>query len=307
VTTGTPRRPRLSPVALVVLVAALLIGVAAALLSGAPPTPPNVPSTPGTFVSYSDLVVFGYVVIGSVVVWIAYRFVQRIRDPSGARMMSPLATLWVTMFLVFLGFLVIVRFLLHPPAASSGRGAPGNNSTGMPVPPPPGGGTPGNFVIGPVSAPGWEGYLVVIVVAVVLAAVAIPLSGYLVNRRREEAESERTGPTALQRSRAEIAATLSALESDPNADPRALVEALYGRLLSSLDERVGGVEARTAREIERQAVRTLGLPAPAARELTALFEEARYSPHRITSAEVDRARRALQGILNRIDAGGTAS
>ncbi|MCI4329513.1 MAG: DUF4129 domain-containing protein, partial [Thermoplasmata archaeon] len=292
-------------VALVVLVAALLIGVAAALLSGTPPTPPNVPSTTGTFVQYSDLVVFGYVIIGSVVVWIAYRFIQRIRDPSGARMLSPLATVWVSMFLVFLGFLVIVRFLLHPAASGSGRGVPANNSTGMPPPPPPGSGTSGNFTIGPVSAPGWEGYVVVVVVAVLLAAVAIPLSGYLMARRREDRESHPSGPTALERSRAEIAATLSALESDPNADPRALVEALYGRLLSSIDDRVGGVEARTAREIERQAVGTLGLPPTAARDLTALFEEARYSPHPITSAEVGRARQALQRILKQIDAGGT--
>lgn len=303
-TSGTPRRPRLSPVALVVLVAALLIGVAAALLSGAPPTPPNVPSTPGAFVQYSYLVVFGYLVIGSVVVWIVYRFIQRIRDPSGAQMMSPLATVWVAMFLVFLGFLVIVRFLLHPAAPSSGRGVPANNSSGMPPPPPPGSGTVGNFTIGPVTAPGWEGYLVVVVVAVLLAAVAIPLSGYLMARRREDRETETAGPTPLERSRAEIAATLSALESDPNADPRALVEALYGRLLSTIDDRVGGVEARTAREIERQAVRTLGLPPTAARELTAVFEEARYSPHQITSAEVARAREALQRILKQIDAGG---
>lgn len=299
-----PPRPRRSPLALVVLLAALLIGVAAALLSGAPPTAPGVPNTPGAFVHYSDLVVFGWVVIGSVVAWIGYRVVQRIRDPSGAQTMAPIVVVWVTMFVVFVGFLLLVRFLVHPKPMGPGSGPVSNNTT---VPPPAPAGGAGTFAIGPVSAPGWEGYLVVLVVAVVLAAVAIPLTGYLVARRQEAREAETTGPSARERSRAAIAATLNALEADPNADPRALVEALYGRLLSSVDPHVGGVEARTAREIERLSVGALGLPPPAARELTALFEEARYSPHRITATEVDRARTALRRILERIDAGGRSS
>jgi hypothetical protein len=295
-------RLRLSPVALIVVLAAVLLGVAAALLSGAPTAPPPVPSSAGTFVTYGDLIVFAWIIIGAVVAWVVYRFVQRMRDPSGGAMMSRFATGALAAGLICVGFLVIVRLFVHTGPSGSSRAVPQNNSTGNPTPPTGSTSTPGNFTAGPVHIPGWEAYVGLLVVAVVLALVAVPVGAYLVARRREASE-EPSGPTPLDRSRAAIASTLAALEADPNADPRALVEALYGRLLESVRDRVGGVDARTPREIERLAVPALGLPPPAARELTALFEEARYSPHPIGPGDVDRARRALRGILDRIDAG----
>ncbi|MCI4362613.1 MAG: DUF4129 domain-containing protein [Thermoplasmata archaeon] len=295
-------RLRLSPVALIVIVAAVLLGVAAALLSGAPAAPSAIPSSAGPFVTYGDLIVFAWIVIGSVVAWVVYRLVQRIRDPSGGALMSRFASVWLVAGLIFLGFLVLVRLFVHGVAGGSGRPVPQNNSTGTPTPPAGGAGTPGNLTAGSLSIPGWEAYVGLIVVAVALAAVAIPVGAYLAARRRESQEAD-PGPTPLERSRAEIAAALAALEADPTADPRALVEALYGRLLSSVTDQVGGVEARTPREIERLAVGKLGLPPPAARELTALFEEARYSPHAITPKDVERARSALRRILDRIDSG----
>jgi hypothetical protein len=295
-------RLRLSPVALIVVLAAVLLGVGAALLSGAPPTPNAVPSSSGTFVTYNDLIVFAWLVIGGVVVWVVYRLVQRIRDPSGAAMMNRFASVCLMAAMICVGFLVVVRLFVHGSSSGGGGRPVAQNNSSVGPGPPAGGTAPGNFTAGPISIPGWEAYIGLVVVAVVLAAVAIPVGAYLVARRKEGVE-EASGPTPLERSRAEIASTLAALEADPNADPRALVEALYGRLLASLGEQVGRMEAQTPREIERSAVHTLGLPRPAARELTALFEEARYSPHTISSKEVDRARAALRRILDQIDAG----
>jgi uncharacterized protein DUF4129 len=299
----SPPPSRIAPISLIVVVAAVLLGVAAALLSGAPPTPSTFQSTPGAFVQYSDLVIFGYVVIGGVVLWVVYRLIQRIRDPSGGQFVSRVASAWALVLALCLVFLVAARLVAHPSPGSSQR--PMGNNTTVTHPPPPPVGTPGNFSLGPINAPGWEAYLGLIVLAVIVGAVAIPVSGYYLARRRE-AKEESPGPSASERSRAEIAATLATLEADPKADPRALIVALYGRLLSSVEDGVGGVEARTAREIEVAAVTTLGLPKEAARELTRLFEEARYSSHPITPADVDRARAALRRILDRIDAAGGA-
>jgi hypothetical protein len=293
----SPSPLRLAPVAGIVVVAAVFLGIAAALLSGAPATPSTFQSSPGTFVSYAQIQIFGWIVIGSVVVWLVYRMVMRIRDPSGAAIANAFVLGWSVVLLVALLFVVLARLVSHPAAKPPGN-ATGTNQTIVPPPHPPGG-PPGNFTLGPINAPGWEAYLGLIVVVVVLVAVAIPVTAYLASRRREEDEKPTT--SATERTRAEIASTLAKLEADPNADPRALVVALYGRLLASVDDRVGGVEARTAREIEFESVHSLGLPPEAARELTALFEEARYSPHPISSNDVDRARGALRRILGRID------
>jgi uncharacterized protein DUF4129 len=298
VTDGGTRPARVPPVLLIVVVAAVFLGIAAALLSGAPATPSTFQSTPGAFVTLSQLQIFGWIVIGSVVVWLVYRVVVRIRDPSGSALATQFVAGASVVLLLAVVFVFLARFLSHPaPKPPTGSGAA--NHTVVPPPPPPGG-LPGNVSVGPINAPGWEAYLGLIVLVVVLAAVAIPVSAYLAARRRDAEEEPE--PSESERSRAEIASTLAALEADPNADPRALIVALYGRLLASVDERVGGVEARTAREIELLTVHALGLPPDAARELTALFEEARYSPHPISSNDVANARKALRRILGRIDA-----
>jgi hypothetical protein len=297
-----PPRSTVSPLAIAVVLAALFFGVAAALLSGAPPTPTAPPSSAGAFITFEDLQVFGWTIIGLTAAWVVYRVVQRFRNPNHGRV-NPFVTVAVVCLLLLLGFVVIVH-LFGPTGVSQGgptSGQRSNNSTvPPPMPTPTSGGSPGNFTVGAHSFPGWVAYALVIGVTVVAACLTVPLA-YAIARRRKGWEAVVPGPTPAEMARAAIAATLAALEDDPNADPRALVVALYGRLLATVDARLVETGSRTAREIEATAVARWRLPPDAARELTRLFEEARYSPHPIGRADTERARAALQKVLDGMD------
>jgi hypothetical protein len=293
--------PRLSPVAVAVVLAALFLGVAAALLSGAPPTPSTLPSSSGAYVSYNDIVIFGWVIVGLTVAWIGYRIVQRIRNPKSSQI-HPFVVVAIVCLLLLVGFVAVVH-VFGPKAVPSGgpESTEGrNNTTGAaPTPPPSPLGLPGNLTVGSHTIPGWAAYLLVIGVTVVVAFLAVPLAYALTRRKPGAPAAEAANPAEL--ARAEIAATLAALEADPGADPRALIVALYGRLLATVDARAGDTGTRTAREVEATAVARWRLPPAAAHELTGLFEEARYSRHPIGRADTDRARRALQDVLDAID------
>jgi predicted HicB family RNase H-like nuclease len=74
----------------------------------------------------------------------------------------------------------------------------------------------------------------------------------------------------------------------------------------SMVQRAQGVGARvtsdqTARELEAAIRNMLGVNTPAIRELTNLFEEARYSLHAITEDDAGRAQRCLLDISGQMD------
>jgi hypothetical protein len=288
-------------VAVAVVLAAVFFGVAAALLSGAPPTPTHLPSSQGTFINYGDLVIFSWLIIGAVAAWIVYRIILRVRSPGGGPLNS-FVVVWFVILLLVLGFIVAVH--VFGPKVPAPNGGPLNRTGNSTAPP---GGTPvnttpngsvGNFTIGSHTFPGWSAYVLVLGVAAVSAIVALQVARSLGARAKPEGDGT---PDDSEAARAAIVETLAKLESDPNADPRALVVALYGRLLATVDAHLVDTSARTAREIERTAVDRWRLPLEAARDLTRLFEEARYSPHSIGRAETERARAALQKILDVID------
>jgi len=297
-----PAARRLPPAAVFVVLAALLIGVAAALLSGVPPTPTNVTHESGGYVDYAELQVFAVVVLGLTAVWVVYRLTQRLRDPSGAQILRGPVMVWAVCLLLFLGFLIAAHYV-GGGAPSTSPAAPGpGNSTGH-VPPigKAANGTPSNFTVVGQTFPGWVAYALVLGVGVAIALVAVPLAYVLAGRRRGELAT--SPPDPAEAARAAIAATLAELESDPNADPRALIVALYGRLLTAVDARLVDTGARTAREVESTAVARWRIPPEAAGELTRLFEEARYSAHPMQRHESDRARAALERVLAAIDRG----
>ncbi|MCI4363090.1 MAG: DUF4129 domain-containing protein [Thermoplasmata archaeon] len=78
---------------------------------------------------------------------------------------------------------------------------------------------------------------------------------------------------------------------------RARIFELYGALLAAVAPALGELRARTPREVEWLSVRYLGLTPGTARNLTALFEEARYSSHAIRPEALPSARLALQELL----------
>lgn len=116
-----------------------------------------------------------------------------------------------------------------------------------------------------------------------------------------------TGPDSdgddgpAQKLRAELLASLRRLESDPDLDPRATILALYQRLLLTLQPRFRQIPESTPREIERTLAKEFRVRAANARDLTRLFEEARYSSHPMTSEDAGRARSALAAVLHDLD------
>jgi hypothetical protein len=111
-----------------------------------------------------------------------------------------------------------------------------------------------------------------------------------------------TVPEGPSPSRRAVADALAALEAQPYGDPRAVIVALYARLLVQVEPRLDGIEHYTPREIERVAVASLGVGGETARTLTGLFEEARYSTHPMDSDDSARARAALARALDEMDA-----
>lgn len=294
-----PVPPRRVVLPAVLVLAALFLGVAAALLSGAPPNPVSLPAQSGTFITYGELEVVGFVIVGAFAAWFVYRLVQRLRDPSGADLLRLPTLVFVVILVLMAAFVAIARLEPGHPVREGSSG-PGTNGT-MPPSPPSGNGLPSNVSFGSTSIPGWAVYVGVIAIVAIVALLVVPLT--LALRSKSRPSAARPIADASARARAEIAATLARLEADPDADPRALILALYARLLGALEPRVGDLGPRTARELERAAVVDLGLPPSEARELTGLFEEARYSAHALGAADSQRARTALGRILAALGSG----
>jgi hypothetical protein len=87
------------------------------------------------------------------------------------------------------------------------------------------------------------------------------------------------------------------LDAIASADVRGKIVRLYADLLVGVGAGIEGLESRTAREIEAVCVGRLEVTAATARELTWLFEEARYSKHPMDAAAFRRARGALGALL----------
>ena len=83
-----------------------------------------------------------------------------------------------------------------------------------------------------------------------------------------------------------------------DAEIRARIVELYSQLLRSVTPGLGDLGARTPREIEALGVKRLGFRPGTARELTWLFEEARYSTHPISRQSLERARFALNATFD---------
>ena len=92
------------------------------------------------------------------------------------------------------------------------------------------------------------------------------------------------------------------LKNETTLDPRIRIINSY----QSMIQRAQGVGTRitsdqTARELEAAIRNMLGVNSPAIKELTSLFEEARYSLHPITEDDAGRAQRCLLDISGQMD------
>jgi hypothetical protein len=142
--------------------------------------------------------------------------------------------------------------------------------------------------------PGWAPLVAVALIGFAAAAFVVPA----LSRRRSRAGPMviLPPPPPISALRAETQAALAAAANqlDQTHDPRAVIVELYGRLLGEITAYSGSLDSRTAEEIRYGCLLRLGVRRQAADELTRLFEEARYSSHRLDSATIERALAAIR-------------
>ena len=274
-----------------VLVLAVLVGVAAALLSR--PIAPAGPSSPTygplTWNHWGQLIaILALLGLG---VWLFLLLRNRSsRAPIPGRVV---ATILVVLLISVL-FVELAGLVHYGPAPYSG------NPTGS------GGGTTGTsngtgnsnatlFGTPSVALPGWVGIAAVVGVALLASVLLVPYAiRHVEDRRRARSEPAPPAEEAQQALRE----ALGRLSSADGSDGRATILALYARLLGLVAPGIGEIETRTPREIERESIAVLGLRADVARDLRETFEEARYSTHPMTVDAVERARSALTQAIS---------
>lgn len=276
------------------LLVAIAVGLAATFLAATPP--PSAPSNPSeVLIGPIGLSTVGWLLLAIISLpffVMVYRRLTMPRQPSNA----PLYVTLLIIALLFLAFIFIARSLSY--------GAPPGNTTQTPgAGPPPSSNstkvtTNGSNGTGEMLLPGipvWAGYLLLI---------GLPIVGIVVLllRRPTEAEEETAPETAaVRRSLAQALTDLSR----PEADPRAVIVALYAQLLARVGPRLDQLDSATPREIARECERRFGIRPVHAEGLTRLFEIARYSSHPLSRAQVEEARSALSGALADLGSGGS--
>ncbi|MCI4347094.1 MAG: DUF4129 domain-containing protein [Thermoplasmata archaeon] len=290
----SPRRRRPPAVAWILLLA-VLVGLAAALLSrpvaSTGPGPPSLGQLSGTHVGE----ILAITLLAGFGVWL-FRTFREGRAPFPPRIVA------TTLLVILLGVLFVeLAGLVHYGPAPGGNGTSGPPPTNVTGSNATSNGT--SFLFGPprITLPAWAGAAILLSVAVLAGVLLVP---YLVaraeDRRRARSASEEGHPLETRRALEE---TLAQLRSGPGTDPRAAILALYSRLLHLVGPRLGTVESRTPREIERDSIHRLGLRPGVAQDLTDAFEEARYSSHPMTPEAVERARAALTEAVSDLSKG----
>jgi hypothetical protein len=284
----SPARPdsRPSALLLVLLLTALAVGAAASIVVAARAAAPFVPpTTPEVFVSEGVVILFLVLLFGGLT-WALIH--QRLTGPSaipGRFLVVPMVGI-----LLLIVFVVVYRFIQDTVLAAHGTGngtvpPPGNPP---PPPPPPGpqlGGGGGTFQF--LHLPSWTLFAAIVIVAVVAVAVVAPrVRTYLAARGDGRAEA-----TAQEKARRALGHAARQLAT--GADPRSVVIDLYAGLLDRVEPLTGNLDPSTPHEIQRDHLVRLGIRPEVASELTALFEEARYSSHPLGTDAAERASRAI--------------
>jgi hypothetical protein len=95
---------------------------------------------------------------------------------------------------------------------------------------------------------------------------------------------------------------LRILKTQPELDPRTRIINCYERMVQAARAQGATVTSdQTARELETSIRKMLVIRGPAIRELTNLFEEARYSLHNITENDAEQAQGYLHGIAEEMN------
>jgi hypothetical protein len=120
------------------------------------------------------------------------------------------------------------------------------------------------------------------------------------NETRSELVGQLAQPTAEGISSVEDAFRI--LEARTEADPRTRIINCYMRMVQSAQRLGASISSdQTARELEMAIRSMLMIKGSSLRELTDLFEEARYSLHPITEADADQAQQCLLDIAREMN------
>jgi hypothetical protein len=291
--------PRVSPVLLLVLLVALAIGAAASILATASTAPPPSSGT-ASLVILPEWVIaavsWGIValVVGSLIVW------RLSAGPSS--MMTRMAVTILAVVLLGIVFLIAVRFAGFGGVVGTGGSTlphsgnttySSNNTTvikGNLT-------STGNGVLLFPSLPGWVPFLILGLVVLLVVAVGIPQTRrYIADRRESGAVRRRSSVTVSAGMREAL--TRASSELDLGGDPRVVILALYASMLQHLQPMVDDIGTSTPEEIRAAHLVRLGVRPEAARTLTRLFEEARYSEHPMGPAESSRTLEAVRATLD---------
>ena len=278
---------RPSPLLAAALIGSILFGVAATYLAA-----PGTPVVGGRGAVSDSFMIVIYVSEGVFLAMLGIIVLMVVTARRGTTRIPRIPAMIMAIFLVGIGFLVAV----HYASPGSGFGLVPTNQTDNSTTLPPTNATDLNNTTGPIGplpvagVPGWVIYLglaIAVTVAISLLAPAL--------RSRVGAESE--GPAGPSEVRRSLETALKALASENPTGAREIIIALYAQLLSTVGPYLENLETGTPREIAAVAVTRFGIAPGPAEELTRLFEEARYSHHPFTDAQVERARRALSDAL----------
>lgn len=292
---------RVSWVLLIVVVAALSTGAAASILvaSSSAPPPASGPShlviLPFWAFEAACVAVLVFV-LATMVLWGLQGYGQS--NPVLNRM----AVVLLVAVLLAVAFILAAHLLGFGGPASTGSTTSGNGTSSSGS-----GGSGGKNLTGPGGTiapipglPGWVPFVALAVTALLLVVVAVPaVRGYLEERRQQGVHRAASSGTAPPDVRDALHRASAAL--DLGKDPRAVILALYAAILARLEPMVGAVDTSTPEEIRAGHLVRLGVRPAAARTLTRLFEEARYSPHPMGPAEGRRAREAVGDALDDLD------
>lgn len=296
---SAPRRaaPAFSLSWVLILGIALAVGGAAALLT-ASAAAPSTSSTSPTLLQLSESAV-EWVLVAGVLAVIGYMIVDRLRQgsvPYPTRILAVLLTVIVllTVFAVAgrtfgggnLPPLTPVSIGSNDSSSSGNSSGPGTNATG-----------PGPYGPFDLSLPPWLLFALVAVVALIGTAVAVRVFA----ARARSRSPPRAAPSEKEVRQLLVQAS-AALDADE--EPRIVLIQLYGLLIERLTPFAGDTQRQTAEEIRVGHLMRLGIGAGTAREITHLFEEARYSPHPIGPTELARAKAAIDRAIAELDAKG---
>jgi hypothetical protein len=137
---------------------------------------------------------------------------------------------------------------------------------------------------------------------ILVVASVIAVRGLIISWQETKAEIGIQVQAARAEATASVEDAFRILKAQPGADPRMRIINCYQRMVQSAQRLGAGITSdQTARELEKAISMTLLIKGSSLRELTDLFEEARYSLHPITETEAEQAQECLLRIAEEMN------